>query len=205
MATKLSLTGITFPDTTVQTTAASGGGLGGMQVFTSSGTFTVPAGKTVVKVTMVGAGGSGRFGDSGTGGGGGSGGYAEGYVTGLTPGGTVAVTVGAGANNSNGGTTSFGSYISITGGTTGSAAYAGAGGAGGVCTGGTLQFSGNTGGSGFDNGCYNGPGYGAYGVSPYQSGFQFGTNGSPASGYGAGGNGGTNSNAGSGGRIIVEY
>ena len=43
--------------------ADSGGGwLGGMQVFTSSGTFTVPEGVTKVKVTVVGGGGNGGAG-----------------------------------------------------------------------------------------------------------------------------------------------
>jgi hypothetical protein len=38
---------------------ASAGGLGGTTVFTANGTFTIPTGKTVVKVTVVGGGGNG--------------------------------------------------------------------------------------------------------------------------------------------------
>ena len=59
MTTTVTTTGITFPDSTTQTTAASAslpGVLG--QVFTSSGTFTIPTGVTAVKVTVVGGGGS---------------------------------------------------------------------------------------------------------------------------------------------------
>ena len=53
-------TGIQFPDSTTQTTAATGGASGGRgQVFTSSGTFTIPTGITAVKVTIVGGGGGG--------------------------------------------------------------------------------------------------------------------------------------------------
>ena len=42
------------------------GGISNMQVFTSSGTFTVPAGITKVKVTVVGGGGGASFGVGGT-------------------------------------------------------------------------------------------------------------------------------------------
>lgn len=111
----------------------SGGGFSNMQVFTYTGsaqTFTVPAGITKVKVTVVGGGG-------GAGGvvvniccasaissGGGGGGAAIEIISGLTPGGTVSVTVGAGGtagssgggNGGAGGTSSFGAYCSATGG-----------------------------------------------------------------------------------------
>ena len=96
------------------------------EVFTSSGTFTVPAGVTACKVTVVGGGGgSGCASGSGScTGGGHGGGTAIKWITGLTPGATVAVTVGAGGaggatsgtNGSAGGTSSFGSYCSATGG-----------------------------------------------------------------------------------------
>lgn len=98
----------------------------GSQTFTTSGTFTVPASVTEVVVEVWGGGGSGA--GSGTGGNGNGGGAAGGFalkrVTGLTPGGTVAVTVGAGgakqsaagtAGNT-GSTSSFGAYCSATGG-----------------------------------------------------------------------------------------
>ena len=136
-------------------------GLGG-QVFTSSGTFTVPDGVTRVKVTVAGGGGNGgnaraNFQPSPRGGGvtpaaaggGGGGGVAIKFVTGLTPGGTVSVTVGGAA-----GTSSFGAFVSATGG--GSAANANgapggggtsftAGGAGGTGSGGDRNITGGSG------------------------------------------------------------
>jgi hypothetical protein len=54
---------ITFSDSTTQSTAASASsyaGAGG-QVFTSSGTFTIPTGVTKLKVSVVGGGGSGGY------------------------------------------------------------------------------------------------------------------------------------------------
>jgi hypothetical protein len=88
------------------------------ELYTSPATFTVPTGVTAVSVCVIG-GGSGGSSPSGNGGKGGTG-WA--YISGLTPGGTVAVTVGAGGNGSvnggagGGGTSSFGSYVSATGG-----------------------------------------------------------------------------------------
>ena len=123
------------------------------QVFTSSGTFTVPTGVTSVKVTVVGGGGGGGFGatSSGGGGGGGGGGVAVEFVTGLTPGGTVAVTVGAGGaiNGGTGGTSSFGAFCSATGGGGGSANSVGnaAGGGGGSGSGGDYNLTGGRGGA----------------------------------------------------------
>jgi hypothetical protein len=146
-------------DQTYAAIPASLPGLGG-QVFTSSGTFTVPDGVTRVKVTVAGGGGNGgnaranfQPGPRGGGvtpaaaGGGGGGGVAIKFVTGLTPGGTVAVTVGGAA-----GTSSFGAFVSATGG--GSAADAvgnpsgtgfTTGGAGGTGSGGDINITGGAG------------------------------------------------------------
>jgi hypothetical protein len=71
------------------------------QVFTSSGTFNVPAGVTRVKVTLIGAGGTGApntitYTEYVSGGGGGAGGWVVDYVA-VTPGGTATVTVGTNA------------------------------------------------------------------------------------------------------------
>ena len=82
MPTSVTSTGVTFPDATTQTTAAAPssyvGGRG--QVFTSSGTFTVPTGVTSVAVTVLGGGGGGGNVNGGqasqTYGGGGGGGIA---------------------------------------------------------------------------------------------------------------------------------
>jgi len=118
--------------------------------FTSTGTFTVPAGITAVKATVVGAGGAGgqvSTGGYGAGGGGG-GGVAIRWITGLTSGATVAVTVGTAP----GGTSSFGSYASATGGSSGGSANDGAGGAGGSGTNGDINLTGGQGGAGYGGG-----------------------------------------------------
>lgn len=113
--------------------AAGGGGFTDMQVFTASGSFTVPAGVTKIMVEVVGGGGGGGSGDSGGCGGGGcrgaggnGGGYAKSILT-VVPAAVHTVVVGAaglGAASgpcgvgTNGGTSSFGTptILSATGG-----------------------------------------------------------------------------------------
>ena len=88
------------------------------QVFTSSGTFNVPAGVSRVKVTVIGAGGNGgNYSGCAGGGGGGAGGCVIDYVA-VTPGGTATVTVGTNAGTR---TSSFvgGSTITASGGSNG--------------------------------------------------------------------------------------
>ncbi|MGC8474781.1 MAG: glycine-rich domain-containing protein [Acetobacteraceae bacterium] len=97
----------------------------GVESFVTSGTFTVPNGITQVEVEVWG-GGSGSFASTASiaSGGGSGGGYARKLVSGLTPGQTVAVTVGiggaggttAGTAASPGGSSSFGTFVSATGG-----------------------------------------------------------------------------------------
>jgi hypothetical protein len=144
MTTALNSVGTIFPDDTVQSSAWTGVRA---QVFTSSGTFTVPSGITAVKVTVIGGGGAGatipRY---YVGSGGGAGGTAIRYITGLTPNMSITVTVGAA-----GGTSSFGSYCSATGGSAGTYDSGGSGvpwpgGAGGVGSGGTINITGGAGG-----------------------------------------------------------
>lgn len=126
-----------------------------MEVFTSTGEWTQPAGITQVRVIVVGGGGGG--GDVGTssglglGGGGGAGGYAEAEVV---VSGNVTVTVGAaGAASGNGGNSSFAGDTTITanGGTAGTddagAGGGQAGGAGGGTTNADLGITGQAGSS----------------------------------------------------------
>jgi hypothetical protein len=157
---------------TAASNVTAGGGLGGTTAFTANGTFTIPAGKTVVKVTVVGGGGSGAGVNAliqyRTASGGGSGGTAIKYLTGLTPGNTLNVTIGqaqTGGLNAglSGGTSSVASgtqsitTVSATGGGGGAklgsspssgTTYITAGGAGGSGTNGDINITGGTGFSG---------------------------------------------------------
>jgi len=81
-----------------------------MQFFTASGVFTVPAGVKKLIVEVIGGGGGGGAYDNSYRSCGG-GGYAKKIIVNLTPGTRIPVTVGA-----SGGTSSFGSYCSATGG-----------------------------------------------------------------------------------------
>jgi hypothetical protein len=200
------------------------------QVFTSSGTFNVPALVTAVKVTVIGGGGGSggcqtTAGSQGAdAGGGGGGGTSIKWVTGLTPGGTVTVTVGtggtggsAGANNGgSGGTSSFGAHCTATGGGggNGSATSSGylivAGGAGGTGASGDLNFSGGAGGNGFVAGG-NRAGQG-FGGDSFMSG-RSQPGGADGAGYGGGASGPslaasssqTAGAAGANGVVIVEW
>jgi hypothetical protein len=97
----------------------------GVQTFTSSGNFVVPASVTQVEVEIWGAGAGSFASVPGLPSGGGSGGgYARKLVTGLLPGWVIAVTVGAGgaggstggAAAGSGGSSSFGQIVNATGG-----------------------------------------------------------------------------------------
>lgn len=130
-------------------TWASAGG-GGQQIFTSSGTFTIPSGVSRVKVTVVGGGGGSGSATNSASAGGGSGATCIKYLTGLTPGNTLTVTVGAGGGaGSTGGTSSVASGTqTITtlsaGGGSGTAAAASytSGGNGGSASGGDINTAG---------------------------------------------------------------
>ena len=185
----------------------------GYKLLTSSTVFEVPADVTSMKVTVVGGGGGGAKSSTSTsGGGGGGGGVAIQEVTGLTPGSSIQVTVGgaglgqttAGKPGTSGGTSSFGSYVSATGGA-GGAPYSG--GVGGTGSGAGLNFSGTSGVQTAD-----GPGGGTCGGSTVRfggsPGYSSGNPGQNATGYGHGGSG-TNSSSTSGkgspGLVILEW
>jgi hypothetical protein len=111
----------------------------GVQVFSSSGTFTVPPNVTALDVEVWGGGGGtpGTVASTQAVCGAAGGGYARKRITGLTPGSTIAVTVGAGGiaaaaggTAGIGGTSSFGAFCSATGGTNGQPSVIGIGGLG---------------------------------------------------------------------------
>jgi len=106
--------------------------------YTTSGTFTVPAGITSVNVQAWGAGGAGGgayyfiWGGETAGGGGAGGSYTSQNATGLTAGSVITVTVGTGGTGVNsadggaGGASSFGSYVTAFGGNGGTVSGTGA-------------------------------------------------------------------------------
>lgn len=116
-----------------------------VQTFTSNGTFTIPAGIRAVKVTVIGAGGAGG-GSSTTnwGSGGGSGGTGIKYLSGLTPGNTIAVAVGVGGTGVANATGNAGTDSSISSGTQTITTVTAKGGSGGLNAGGA-QPGGNGG------------------------------------------------------------
>lgn len=140
----------------------------------ASTTWTIPAGITTVRVRVWGSGANGNGGDYGVDGGSG-GGFAIKTITGLTPGGTVVVTVGQGA----GASSSFGTHVSATGGTSG------AGSAGGVGSLGDINMSGGAAGGSSGNGGGGGGGAG----SLFGNGGRGGTGGGGRSGASGGGSG----------------
>ena len=184
-------------------------GFANMQVFTSSGTFVVPAGVSRAKVTVVGGGGGSCRTTDGTRvcAAGGGGGTAIEIITGLVPGTSITVTVGAGAapksngDGNPGGTSSFGSYLSATGGQGGTRGSDGfvpvpaVGGAGGIGSGGQLNVAGSAGVAGGPGGSSHYGGGGGY-LSPGRS---------YGGGAGAGDHDLEETSAGAPGVVIVEY
>ncbi|CAB4240581.1 hypothetical protein UFOVP38_16 [uncultured Caudovirales phage] len=182
----------------------------GQQVFTSSGTFTIPTGITKCKVTVVGGGGGGAgFSSSPSGGGGGGGGTAITWLTGLTPGNTIVVTVGSG-----GGASAAGSASSISSGTQTITTVSGNGGAGGsvpnggvggTSSAGTINIGGS---SGVSGNASTSPSGGAGGSSFMGGGGRGSTSGaSNGANYGGGG-GGSSVPAGASGAagiVLFEY
>lgn len=108
-----------------------------IQIFLSNGTFVVPTNVTKIMVELWGGGGGGGSGyndgsNAFSGGGGGAGGYAW-NVFNVTPNTNYSVVVGSRGNPAGaGGTSSFGSLLSATGGTPGASATISGPGAGGI-------------------------------------------------------------------------
>lgn len=195
------------------------------QVFTNSGGFLVPIGVTRARVTLIGGGGAGGTHSNLPAGGGGAGGMAIKYVTSLTPGTTIPVTVGAGGvaltggpvgQGGAGGTSSFGAYVSATGGAGGgggpSSVTITPGGAGGGAVGGDINSGGSSGTDSILPAARGGDG-GGPGAGRGSTGA---VTGIAAQGYGGGGGGGGASNTsgtgtggpggnGAPGIVIVEY
>jgi hypothetical protein len=193
----------------------------GVQSFTSTGNFMVPAGVTQVEVEIWG-GGSGSFGSvSGLPSGGGSGGgYARKLVTGLVPGQIIAATVGAGgaagtalgAAAGPGGTSSFGLFANATGGSLNRMATTAAPENGatppGVGVGGDVNFTGSAGQAGLSN-------QGGLGGASPMGGTQnsgaagnagtFPGGGAAGAGTGGAGNAAFDGAAGGGGLIVVRW
>lgn len=178
-------------------------------VFTSSGTWTKPAGVQYVGAYVMGGGGGG--GDAGAysgynsySGGGGGGGYAVKMID-VSAVSSVSVTVGAGgaggtgtgADGVAGGTTSFGSYVSATGGSGGDGRWTDYGWSGvsatrpgGVGSGGDLNYTGSPGPGGvYPSGAPGGDGYAPWGWTGGVPGGYAVSSPAPAGHYGSGGGG----------------
>jgi len=211
---------LTSNGTTWISQAISAGGDYVMIAYTSPATWTKPAGLKAVKVTVVGAGGNGGTGtavpDFGifAGGNGGGGGAAIEYLDAPAIPGPVTVTVGTAPSK----TSSFGPFLSATGGTNGSNVASPSAGnapvgpyAGGSGSGGTFNISGGDGVGRPPNGPSPGNVSGNMGGA---SALGFGAGTIPTSGtgisgklYGGGATGATGTapaGTGAGGIVIVE-
>jgi Glycine-rich domain len=189
----------------------------GVQVLTTSGSFVVPSGISQLEVEVWGAG-SGSFASTSTiaSGGGSGGGYARKRITGLTPGQVIPVTIGAGGSGgttagvaaSAGGSSSFGPYVSATGGnlnaTTSTASPQNGATPGGLGVGGDLNLMGSSGQSAFMSAAGVG---GAAPLGGMQSSGSVGVSGifpgGGAGGAGTGTNGTTPYDGGSGANGLV--
>ena len=197
-----------------------GGVLQSTQIFTTTATYTKPAGLVRARVRVIGSGGgSGGVAATGAGtsaaaGGGGAGGYSEELLDASAIGATEDVTVGtagtAGASGSNngggGGDSSFGTLLSATGGAGGdggpaqNAANGGQGGDGGIGADGDINVTGGAGGPGVTDATHGGSIGGFGGNSVFGGGGKAlttaaTTSGSNAGSHGGGGSGAANGNS----------
>lgn len=194
----------------------------GSASFTSNGNLTVPTNVFAARVRMWGGGGGGggAFGAGSGGSAGGGGGYCEGVISGLVPGASMAVNVGAAGSGGNGtpsggtagGTSSFAS-MSATGGGGGYGGNAGIQqslfGAGGVGSGGSVNITGSSGGYAYaisSSVIVQGVGGGTFCTSITTAGIS--SQGIGGTGPGGGGNGGVvggAGGAGAAGLVILEW
>jgi hypothetical protein len=191
-----------------------------VSIFTASGTFTVPDDtRTLHSVIVVGGGGGGGGAASAVvpACGGGGGGVGESYNIAVTPTAAITVTVGAGGAFGTGGTSagvaggasSFGAFITCTGGGGGGQSAGAGAGVGGISSGATINIAGSSGTSTFYTN-----------IGGLGGGNRLGTGGSSGIGgvgiagtnYGGGGGGGGadgvtpfNGGAGAAGVVIIEY
>lgn len=137
------------------------GALMAQAVFTSSGTFVVPAGVTQITLELIGAGGDGA---ANGGGGGGGGAYVRGTAN-VTPGSSISIVVGDGGS----GLATIAGGLGMLANAGGNATTVpnpnvGGGGAGGTGLGGQVQHAGGAGGGGYWT-YFGGGGGGAAGPS----------------------------------------
>ena len=192
-------------------------GFSNIEAISTSRSWTVPNNVWLLRVRLVGGGGGGGGGGIGFGGGGGgAGAYAEGIFS-VVPGTAYWIAVGGeglgsspGAAGWFGGTSSFGSLCTATGGSGGGSDPANsAGGVGGTGYGGTLCFGGGAGQDGQSVGltfaamggasAWGGGGRGAAGTTSYTNAMAPGAGGGGC--YGVAGNGGN----GASGLVVIEY
>lgn len=184
------------------------------QIFTSSGTFTVPGGVTSVRVLCVGGGGGGASGHQG----GGGSGYVSANTVSVTPGQTITVTVGQGGTGAQqvvstntiigitpGGASSFGSLVTANGGQVvtqvNQTGNDGGSGGGGSCNSGSNGGDGGTNGSNGGSCSYSG-GNGQGGT--FSSGFGLFTANTISAGAGGAGGGPTHAGGGGGGGVLIN-
>jgi len=210
MATIMNNSGIQFDDNTTQASRSDYV----MRVYTSPATWDKPTALKSVKVTTLAGGGSGGA-WGGPGGGGAGGGAGGGYATGYFPAPAIiaplTVTVGAGAartlavptsysNGNAGGTSSFGTLMSVTGGAGGAAGPgtlpAGAAGGSGTTSASVLAVAGQSAAAGFNTFSPGADGALRYGFGGVGRAGAGGINGpgpagdaAPGTGYGSGGGG----------------
>ncbi len=193
----------------------------GVQTFQASGTFTVPTGVSQVEVEVWGAG-SGSFASLAgvASGGGAGGGYARKLVASLIPGQSIPVTVGAGgaggsttgASAGSGGASSFGQYVSASGGAVNSLASSSQPGTGatppGMGIGGDVNLTGSAGqaGAGSQGGMGGGsPMGGSQNSGTAGNGGIFPGGGASGAGTGPSGNTAYSGAGGAGGLVVVRW